>query len=238
MFDFISNLFSLSAGEVIPTWMDFSAVVVGSMSGALIAMDKKLDLVGIIAAAMLTGLGGGLIRDTVMQVGDVYFLNSHYAIAAALFAGVTIFCFHGLFEEIPHIVEWIDIMSVALFVVCGTEKALTYNLSSIACVFMGTITGVGGGMLRDSMTGDIPRIFRKSNFYAICAVVGAIVYTIAGRYFGINRTWVVILCFVTVVGLRRFSLRYNWQSPAGVDWSDHVTKPYHKVKSLSKSKRD
>lgn len=213
-------------GDVIPLWLDLLAVLVGSMSGALVGTAKKLDLIGVISCAFLTGLGGGLIRDTTMQVGSVYFLDSYYAIPTALITGIVIFYFHEWSEKVPEFVEWIDISSVALFVIAGTDKAIAYNLAPLAVVFMGTMTGVGGGMLRDSIIGETPRIFKKSNFYAVCAVFGSAVFLTVYSIFGLERYIATLSCFVAVVALRRLSLKYNWQSPADVELSHKLKTKY------------
>ncbi len=218
------NFFFPNPADVIPVWLDLLAVLVGSMSGALVGTSKKLDLIGVVSCGFLTGLGGGLIRDTTMQVGTVYFLDSYYAIPTALITGIFIFYFHEWSEKVPELIEWIDISSVALFVIAGTDKAVTYNLTPLAVVFMGTMTGVGGGMLRDSIIGETPRIFRKSNFYAVCAVFGSIVFLTIYTFIGWERNIATISCFVAVVGLRRLSLKYNWQSPADVELTRKIKK--------------
>ena len=163
----------------IPVWLDLAAVVVGSASGLLVAQDRKLDLVGHIVLAMLGGLGGGLIRDIIMQRGGVYMISSEMAIPVTVLAGLVGFLFPGIFRKVPNLLEWVDIISVGLFVAAGTDKAVIYSLSPWAAVLMGTATGVGGGMMRDIFLGDTPRIFQRSNLYAICAVAGSVVYYVA-----------------------------------------------------------
>lgn len=218
------NLLLPTSAEIIPLWLDLWAVIVGGISGALIGCEKKLDMVGVLACALLTGLGGGLIRDTIMQAGSVYFITSPYAIPAVLIAGIFTFYFHGLLFRIPQTVEWIDILSVALFVVVGTDKAIAYSLSFVATVFMGFITGVGGGMLRDVFIGNTPKIFQQSNFYAICAVFGALIFSILTFATNLPSSVIVVLTILGVVLLRRLSLRFNLQSPADRDLSHHVVK--------------
>ncbi len=211
------SFFFPQTADVLPVWLDLLAVLVGSLSGALVGTSKKLDMIGVISCGFLTGLGGGLIRDTTMQVGTVYFIDSYYAIPTALLAAIFIFYFHEWTEKIPEVIEWIDISSVALFVIAGTDKAIAYNLMPLPVLFMGTMTGVGGGMLRDAIIGDTPRIFQKSNFYAVCAVFGSAVFLFIYGFMGWERNLATISCFIAVVALRRLSLRYDWQSPADVE---------------------
>lgn len=207
----------------IPLWLDLSAVVVGSFSGILVAQDRKLDLVGHIALAMVCGLGGGLIRDVIMQVGDVYMLQSAYAIWVTIAAGVIGFLFPTLVSSAPRLLEWVDIISVGLFVAAGTDKAIVYELSPIASILMGVLTGVGGGMLRDVLLGDTPRIFKRSNYYAVCAIGGALVYELCFFVLEIDRRWAVVACVLVTVLIRRLSLRFNVVSHVDVDLTPTFT---------------
>lgn len=211
----------------IPTWIDYSAVVVGSVSGLLVAQERKLDLVGHVGLAILCGLGGGLIRDTIMQVGDVYMLNSPWPIMASLAASLVGFFFPGILTHWPDAVEWVDIVAVALFAVAGTDKAIMHGLNPAAVLLMGTMTAVGGGMLRDVFLGDVPRIFQRSNFYAICAIAGSAAYWLVVTYVHLDKTWATLVCLVVTVGLRRWSLRYNVYSPADVNLTPQVKRMLH-----------
>lgn len=206
----------------LPLWLDLASVVVGSFSGVLAAQKRGLDLVGMLALCFLCGLGGGLIRDVIMQVGNVYVLQSHWAIPVAIAAGLFGFVFPGLFRQFPHLLEWLDIFSVALFVATGTDKAIVYGLYPMACVLMGVLTGVGGGMLRDVFLGEVPRVFERSNLYALCAVAGSVTYYACIRWVGLRRPWAALACVALTVGLRRLSLRYHILSPSNVDLTPEV----------------
>ena len=208
----------------IPAWLDASAVAVGSISGILVARERKLDLVGYVALAMLGGLGGGLVRDVIIQRGGVYMLDSPYAIPMAVVFGCIGFLFPTMFDRFPHLLEWVDIVSVGLFVAAGTDKAMIYNLSPWAVILMGTLTGVGGGMMRDVFLGDTPRIFQRSNLYAICAIVGSALYYVLILYADVTRPWTAIICVLAVVLLRRASLRFGIYSPSDVNLGPAVSR--------------
>lgn len=209
----------------LPLWLDLASVVVGSFSGVLAAQKRKLDLVGMLALCFLCGLGGGLVRDVIMQVGNVYMLQSHWAIPMALAAGLFGFVFPGLFRQFPHLLEWLDMFSVALFVATGTDKAIVYGLYPVACVLMGVITGIGGGMLRDVFLGEVPRVFERSNLYALCAVAGAVTYYACISWVRLRRPWAAAACVLVTVGLRRLSLRYHILSPSNVDLTPEIEEP-------------
>ncbi len=233
--ELISSASPDTAAAAIPAWLDITAVVVGAISGILVARERRLDLIGYIALAMFGGLGGGLVRDVVMQRGSVYMLNSPYAILATVSAGVVGFLFPGMFGSFPGLLEWVDIISVGLFAAAGTDKAMVFSLNPLACILMGTITGVGGGMLRDVCLGDVPRIFRRSNFYAICAIGGSMSYYLPVTLIHLQRLWATVLCVLITVLLRRWSLRFNVMSPADIDLTPRVMDRARTVVTYAKS---
>ncbi|WP_240993235.1 trimeric intracellular cation channel family protein [Berryella intestinalis] len=202
--------------EFVALSLDFLAVVIGSLGGSLFAVDRKLDLIGAMALALLCGLGGGLLRDMIMQVGDVYILRTGYAIPASAVTAAVVFFLSSPFQKRPRLIEWIDIFSVALYVAAGSGKAIAYGLDPWAVILLGMLTGVGGGMLRDVFLGEVPRIFQKSNFYAVCAILGAIAY-LASSSLGFVGFWPALICTIVTVASRRLSLRYDIKSPSQSD---------------------
>lgn len=215
---------NVDASAAIPAWLDLSAVMVGSLTGVLVAKERDLDLVGYLVLSLLGGLGGGLVRDVVMQVGDVYMLHSPLAIPVSAGAGIVGFLFSGMLHKFPRLLAWTDIVSVGLFVAAGTGKAMVYGLTPWACFLMGSVTGVGGGMLRDIALGETPQIFRRSNLYAICALMGSITYYLLISAAHVSRPWSVAISAAVVVLSRMWSLRYNVLSPAGIDLTPSVSR--------------
>lgn len=234
--EFVSSAGPDTAAVSIPVWLDMSAVIVGSLTGILVAKDRELDLVGFVALSLFGGLGGGLIRDIIMQVGDVYMLESPYAIPTGVVVGVLGFLFSGLLGKNPGLMAWADIISVGLFVAAGTDKAIAYGLSPWACILMGVLTGVGGGMVRDVFLGETPSIFRRSNLYALCAVAGALAYYLLVFALYVTKPWAVALCVGVVVGTRMWSLRYHVLSPADVDLTPKATRAVRVVYRAAKAR--
>lgn len=207
---------------MVPEWLDLSAVVVGAFAGVLVGQKHKLDLVGFIAMCIICALGGGLLRDAIMQRGGVYALESPWAIPACVITALVGFCFPSMLAHFPNLYGLVDIVSVALFVVAGTSKAITFELRAASVVLMGTITGVGGGMLRDVFLGEVPKMFRKSNYYALCAVVGSVVYFVCAQLGATGKAIAPIVTVAVVVLLRQLSLHFNLESPADVDLEPKV----------------
>ena len=228
MFGIPGEVVRESAVLTLPIWLELMGVVSGSISGSLIARARKLDLVGACTLGMLCGLGGGLIRDVIMQVGSVYMLDSYYAIPVSLIASLIVFLFPTPVSQLSRTIEWVDIVSVGLFCAAGCDKALLYGLNPLPCILMGVLTGVGGGMIRDVFLGEVPKIFIPGNLYALCALGGAICY-VAMFYGGVLNPWDAIVCVGITVVLRRISLRYNLQTPADMELTRKVVDPVRRV---------
>ena len=200
----------------VPFWLELVAIVVSSISGALTAREKQLDLVGAACLAVACSLGGGLLRDMILQVGDVYIFNQPAALPAAIITALVVFLVPSVLEKQDRLIAVLDIFAVGLYAATGADKALAYGFNPLICVTMGFFTGVGGGMLRDICLGQTPRIFQRSNFYAVAAIAGAAVYVaLAGA--GISHVAAVVVCVVVTMALRWVSLRFNIMSPTDVD---------------------
>lgn len=221
---------------MLPAWLELTAVVVGSLSGSLVAIDRRLDMTGCVALSLICGLGGGLIRDVIMQKGDVYMLNSTPAILLCVLAGIIVFHFPKAFLRIPNAIEWADIIEVGVFCAAGVSKALVYELDGIPAILMGVITGVGGGLLRDICLGDVPHIFQTSNLYALCALGGSFTYFALYDIAHVMNPWVAIACTLVTVALRRASLRWGIVSSTSRDHTDQVLEPVRRVASRARKR--
>lgn len=205
-----------SAQVAVPFWLELIAIIVASISGVLTAREKKLDLVGAVCLAVACSLGGGLLRDMILQVGHVYMLEQPSALPAAVITAVVVFLIPSVVAKQDRLIAILDIFSVGLYAATGADKALVYGFSPMICIMMGFFTGVGGGMLRDICLGQTPYIFRRSNLYAVAAIAGATTYTLLAMS-GISHVIAVVACVVVTMGLRWWSLHYNIMSPAEVD---------------------
>lgn len=206
-----------SESVAIPLAFELLAVVVAAATGALTARENKLDLVGAIGLAVLVSLGGGLIRDVILQEGNVYILRQPLALPVAVATAAAVFTFPVMVEKPDRLVAVLDIFSVGLFAVMGADKTMLYGYPAITCVMMGFFTAVGGGLLRDVCLARVPYIFQRSNLYAIAAIAGALTYIVLVQCLNIwNIAAAAISVAVTMV-VRWWSIRYNIMSPTEVD---------------------
>lgn len=201
----------------IPLAFEMLAVVVAAATGALTARENKLDLVGAIGLAVLVSLGGGLIRDVILQEGNVYILRQPLALPVAIATAAAVFTFPFMVEKPDRLVAVLDIFSVGLFAVMGADKTMLYGYPAITCVMMGFFTAVGGGLLRDVCLARVPFIFQRSNLYAIAAIAGAFAYIALVKYLGVWNIAAAVASVAVTMAIRWWSIRYNIMSPTEVD---------------------
>lgn len=206
-----------SESVAIPLAFELLAVVVAAATGALTARENKLDLVGAIGLAVLVSLGGGLIRDVILQEGNVYILRQPLALPVAVATATAVFTFPVMVEKPDRLVAVLDIFSVGLFAVMGADKTMLYGYPAITCVMMGFFTAVGGGLLRDVCLARVPYIFQRSNLYAIAAIAGALTYIVLVQYLDIWNIAAAMTSVAVTMAVRWWSIRYNIMSPTEVD---------------------
>ncbi len=201
----------------IPFWLEMFAVVAASISGVLVAREHKLDLVGAVALAVVCGLGGGLLRDMTLQVGNVYILNQPMALPLSIATAAIIYIFPAIVDKPEKLIPLLDIISVGIYAATGADKALVYGFAPAVCIMMGFFTAVGGGMLRDSFMGVVPGIFQRTNFYAIAAIAGSASYVCLVMSGIMSNVAALVVCVAVTMGLRWLSLRFDIKSPAEED---------------------
>jgi uncharacterized membrane protein YeiH len=194
-------------------WLDLAGIFVFAVSGALLAVRKNFDVVGMALLAEVTGLGGGLFRDLVIgAVPPAAFTDLGYLLTP-LAATALVFFLHPQVERINRAVMVFDAAGLGLFCVTGTVKAHAYGLGLTASVVMGLATAAGGGVLRDVLANEVPSLLRwDREVYAVPAVVGATAVALlikAGELNGVTSGAAAALAFV----LRLLALRYNWRAP-------------------------
>ena len=190
----ILTLISTSGG-VVPAFIDYLSVIAGVLTGALVACDRKLDIIGVTVLGLVTGYGGGMFRDFLLQSHGVYFMAHPYLLLAAIALCVVVFFFRQIFDRIDYGVFVADALSVGLFAVAGASKAFS----------------CGAGFVMSMALGEVPGIFKASNFYAVAALAGSFLYVVLVAY-GAQDTLAAVLCVVCVVMLRCLSVRFNWKT--------------------------
>ncbi len=222
--DFAELLASLLAdGNVltIPVGIDYFSVLAGVLTGALFACDRKLDIIGTVVLGLITGFGGGIIRDLLMQDHGVYFTSHPDLIVLGILISSFVFYFRGVFKHLDATVFLADALSVGLFALAGASKAFACDQGFVLSIILGALTAVGGGAVRDICVGETPGIFQQSNFYAVAGLGGACSY-VALAYAGCPVVIAGVICVATVVLLRYWSVWFNWKTKSEADLAPRV----------------
>lgn len=174
-------------------------------SGAFVAIEKKLDIFGIIVLAFVTAVGGGVIRDVVMNRGIPAFFSNYLYAGVILVSAALVMLLRGKIRfTFPYVV--IDALGLGVFTIVAGVKAIDSNMSFLAFLFVSLITGIGGSVLRDLMVMEIPTILRKE-IYATAVLIGALVLWFTLPILG--RSLAVYLSVAVVFAVRVISYRMN-----------------------------
>lgn len=195
--------------------MIFALEIIGTIafavSGAMVAIEKKMDILGVIIMGMTTAVGGGIIRDLIIGViPPTAFTSPVYALTAI---GVSILVFIPIFRKRIDIngilLIVMDSVGLGIFTVMGVRAGMGFN-SIFLSVFLGALTGVGGGVLRDVFAGEKPMIFVR-HFYGTASIIGALVSAIIWPFLGEQLS--MILGAGLVILLRLLAAKFKWHLP-------------------------
>jgi len=192
--------------------LDYTAVIVFAISGALAASRAQLDIVGFAFVACLTAVGGGTIRDVLLNRDAVFWISDPaYILIATLIATVVFFTAH-LFESRLKALMWADAIALGVAVAAGAGVALKLGQPPVIIALMGVATGCFGGLMRDVVCNEVPLILTQGELYASAALAGAIAM-ITASYLDFTPIYSYISCAVLTFGLRAGSLIFGWSLP-------------------------
>lgn len=193
--------------------IDLAGVAVFAVSGVLAAGRKKLDLFGVVVLALVTAIGGGTLRDVLMDRGQVFWMGDPtYLVVITLVALATV-QWVKRFPTPDHALELADAAGLAFFVIGGAQIAQQAGLPGISVVVMGVMTGVAGGIVRDVLTAEIPFILRHRQLYATAAIAGVCAYLLLGAL-GVGATGASLGGMATTFLLRLASIYLDLRLPA------------------------
>lgn len=203
-------MFGASLFQTFTTVLDWLGLVAFTVTGALVASRKGMDIVGFAFLGTVTGIGGGTLRDLLLDAPVFWIREPAYLVTCVVVAALVFFA-GALPERRYRILLWLDAAGLALFAVAGAEKALALTGSSVVAAVMGVITATFGGVIRDLLGGEIPAILTRE-IYALAAFAGAVTLcTLVGL--GATRDVAVACGFAAGFLVRAAALRGGWSLP-------------------------
>ena len=200
----------------LPVWFDLGAVFAFALTGALAAIKRGYDIVGVFFLALVSSIGGGLIRDGVFLPSDEatpLVTDSRYI---QMIVGATVVgaLFGRHVKRFQRVIAWIDALGLGAYAAFGTQKALQFGLVVPAAILIGVINAAGGGLLRDIITRSEPLVFRPGQFYVLTAVAGAVTFVFLTVNLSLDSTAAAFVAIAVTFVFRVLTIVFNWRTSA------------------------
>ncbi len=197
----------------LPIAIDLGATVLFSITGAMVAIRRQYDPVGLFVLALACGLGGGLLRDGVfIQAGPPAAMRNGAYMIAVLVGCIAALVFFPHVERFSKPFLIIDALATAAYGVVGASKALEAGLAISACIFVGVVNAVGSGLIRDVLVREEPLLFKPGQFYVIASLLGVAEFTVATTFFKEPVVPCAIVAIAVTFLLRLLAIIFDWKT--------------------------
>lgn len=191
--------------------LDLIGTFAFAISGAIVASNKDFDLFGVLIIAFVTAVGGGMLRDVMINAHPINWIGDLNYVWVILAAVVFTFLFKSKIAPLSKTLFLFDTIGIAVFTILGLQKGLTYELPTIVAILMGMVSAVFGGVIRDVLTNKVPLIFRKE-IYASACLLGGLVYLVCLEFVTVG--WLSFLVGAsTVILVRLIAVKYHLELP-------------------------
>jgi uncharacterized membrane protein YeiH len=194
------------------TVITYSGIFIFAVTGALKARTYKMDVFGAAVIAFVMAYGGGTLRDLLIGIHPVLWINDNIALTLVVLAITATFFFTLNFKLFHRIIFYTDALGIGLYTVAGIERGFQHGLNAEYSVIMGVITATFGGMLVDILCNAIPNLFKPGGLYATACAIGGTIYVIF-KHFGFEYNTNLFICVFIVAGIRIYSMRKKFTLP-------------------------
>ena len=191
--------------------LDIVGIAVFASSGALVGVEKKLDLFGVVFLAVGTGLGGGFMRDALLGATPAAALTDWRYITTPLVVGLLVFFVHPAVAKFARVLLLVDAAGLGLFAVAGARKAIDFGVGPVGACGVGMLTAIGGGIIRDVLVREIPTVLHRE-IYATAALAATLLVVIGDRL-KFDDVVVSVLAVLLAFGVRVVSRWRQWSAP-------------------------
>jgi uncharacterized membrane protein YeiH len=197
----------------LPIAVDVVATFVSGVAGALGAVRRHYDYVGVFALAFVTGLGGALIRDGIfLQNGPPAAVKDNRLLLAVLAATLLGIGINQLGHRLTQLVTVFDAIGLVVYAIIGADRAMVAGIGNIGAVLVGIINAVGGGMLRDVLTREEPVLFKPGQVYATAAAIAAVLFVALVTGFDLSPEIAALIAVPVGISVRLLAVRYDWRT--------------------------
>lgn len=191
--------------------IDILGTVAFAISGVLVAMEKRLDLFGVLIIAFVTAIGGGTLRDLLIGNTPVIWMRDLTYVTTIFITVILGIIFVNQLKYLRRSLFLFDTIGIGLYTLIGIEKGLQAELSPVMCIALGTMTASFGGVIRDMLCNEIPVIFRKEIYATACILGGASYFLF--RELPLNENYAYLAAIIVVIGLRLVAVKFGISLP-------------------------
>ena len=196
-------------------FFEITAIVLGALGGGLASRrDRRIrfDYTGIIGLGLISGVGGGIVRDVLLNEGPPLSLVHPSYLAYAIFgAALSLIFGRSIGPRSLALISFVDALSLGFFTVAGSTRAMNAGLGFLPCLLLGVITAVGGGSLRDIFSGQSPKVFQEGELYALVSAIAALLFLLLQKLgTGVNEA--ATIGTLAGFGLRMLAIKYGWRT--------------------------
>lgn len=199
----------------LPIAIDLAAIATGGLFGSALAIQRRLSLIGVMLIGILMALGGGMLRDILLDV-PVVAIQNEWFIPAAVTAAILGMPLARRTVENAFVGLFLDALVLGIYVLAGTQKALIYGTPAAGAVFVGVLTAVGGGTLVEVLLGSKPMILRDGPWFASAALLGALIVVLGYGHIADNALATLTIATVAIVRITSVRLGYTAPSVANI----------------------
>jgi len=182
-----------------------------ALSGGALAVQKRFDVFGVLFLAFVTAVAGGVTRDLLIGAVPPAAIAGWSSFAIAIAGGLATFVGYPLVQALKRPVLLLDAVGLALFAVTGAQKALVYGIDPVMAAALGMVTGIGGGMLRDLLAGEVPSVLR-TDIYAVAALAAGAIVAL-GSVLDVPAAWSMLAGATLCMFLRVMAIFFGWRAP-------------------------
>ena len=217
----------------VPIYLDLTAVFLGGLSGSLFAVRRGFSLTGLVALAVAAGLGGGILRDVLLQSGPPIALKNPWYLPTVLAAAGIGFIFGSMMTHFRKPIVVMDAVWLGMYAVVGAQKALNHGMSGFSAILLGAVTATGGSVLMDLLAGERPELVQPGPIGHFGAIVGSVFYVLLAHWLAVPQLVAMVVTVAIVFVIRGTALRFGIPVPTALDLPSTI----NKVKTRPASKR-